>query len=111
LDKKQSALDRVNVRRLLLQVRRLIAAASQTLLFEANDSTVRDQFLQKVEPILLQIQNQRGLTAFNVVLDKAPAANAPNTLTGKIQLKPTPSLEFMDISFSILPNGANFSDF
>ncbi len=111
LQVKQSALDRVNVRRLLLQVRRLIAAASQTLLFEANDSTVRDQFLQKVEPILLQIQNQRGLTAFNVVLDKAPAANAPNTLTGKIQLKPTPSLEFMDISFSILPNGANFSDF
>ena len=111
LQVKQSALDRVNVRRLLLQVRRLIAAASQTLLFEQNDSTVRDQFLQKVEPILLQIQNQRGLTAFNVVLDKAPAANAPNTLTGKIQLKPTPSLEFMDISFSILPNGANFSDF
>jgi len=107
---KQSALDRVNVRRLLLQVRRLIAAASQTLLFEQNDATVRDQFLQKVEPILLQIQNQRGLDAFKVVLDSSPAAD-PNTLTGKIQLKPTPTLEFIDLTFQVLPQGANFEDF
>jgi hypothetical protein len=107
---RQSALDRVNVRRLLLQVRRLIAAASQTLLFEQNDSTVRDQFLQKVEPILLQIQNQRGLTAFRVVLDSSPGAD-PNTLTGKIQLKPTPALEFIDLTFQVLPTGANFEDF
>lgn len=110
LQTKQSALDRVNVRRLLLQVRRLIAAASQTLLFEQNDSTVRDQFLQKVEPILLQIQNQRGLTAFKVVLDSSPGAD-PNTLTGKIQLKPTPTLEFIDLTFQVLPQGANFEDF
>ena len=111
LQVKQSALDRVNVRRLLLQVRRLIAAASQTLLFEENDATVRSQFLQKVEPILLQIQNQRGLTAFNVVLDNGPATNAPNTLTGKIQLQPTPSLEVIDLTFQVLPNGASFNDF
>lgn len=110
LQQKQSLLDRVNVRRLLLQVRRLIAAASQTLLFEQNDSTVRDQFLQKVEPILLQIQNQRGLEAFRVVLDSSPAAD-PNTLTGKIQLKPTSTLEFIDLTFSVLPTGANFEDF
>ena len=110
LQQKQSALDRVNVRRLLLQVRRLIAAASQTLLFEQNDATVRDQFLQKVEPILLQIQNQRGLTAFRVVLDSSPSAD-PNTLTGKIQLKPTPALEFIDLTFQVLPQGASFEDF
>jgi len=110
LQVKQSTLDRVNVRRLLLQVRRLIAAASQTLLFEQNDATVRDQFLQKVEPILLQIQNQRGLEAFRVVLDSSPQAD-PNTLTGKIQLKPTPALEFIDLTFQVLPQGANFQDF
>lgn len=110
LQTKQSALDRVNVRRLLLQVRRLIAAASQTLLFEQNDATVRDQFLQKVEPILLQIQNQRGLDAFRVVLDSSPSAD-PNTLTGKIQLKPTPTLEFLDLTFQVLPQGAAFEDF
>jgi hypothetical protein len=111
LQVKSSALDRVNIRRLLLQVRRLIAAASQTLLFEENDATVRSQFLQKVEPILLQIQNQRGLTAFNVVLDSGPTNADPNTMTGKIQLKPTPALEFIDLTFQVLPTGANFSDF
>jgi hypothetical protein len=113
---KQSALDRINVRRLLLQVRRLIAAASQTLLFEPNDQTVRDQFLAKVEPVLLQIQNQRGLAAFRVTVDSFNnSANQTegdrNTLTGKIQIKPTPALEFIDLTFQVLPTGANFEDF
>lgn len=114
LQERQSSLDRVNVRRLLLQVRRLIAAASQTLLFEQNDQTLRDQFLQKVEPILLQIQNQRGLAAFRVIVDdtlNTPDVIDRNTLVGKIQLKPTPAAEFMDLTFQVLPTGANFSDF
>lgn len=114
LQVRQSALDRVNIRRLLLQVRRLIAAASQTLLFEQNDQTLRDQFLSRVEPLLLQIQNQRGLTAFKVIMDEAlntPDVIDRNTLLGKIQLKPTPSAEFIDLEFSVLPQGASFSDF
>jgi hypothetical protein len=116
LQVKQSALDRINVRRLLLQVRRLIAAASQTLLFEPNDQSVRDQFLAKVEPLLLQIQNQRGLAAFRVAVDSFnTSANQTegdrNTLTGKIQIKPTPALEFIDLTFQVLPTGANFEDF
>jgi hypothetical protein len=114
LQERQSALDRVNVRRLLLQVRRLIAAASQTLLFEQNDQTLRDQFLQKVEPILLQIQNQRGLAAFRVIVDdtlNTPEVIDRNTLVGKIQLKPTPAAEFIDLTFQVLPTGANFEDF
>ncbi len=114
LQVKQSALDRINVRRLLLQVRRLIAAASQTLLFEPNDQTVRDQFLAKVEPLLLQIQNQRGLAGFRVVVDdfnNASIDSDRNTLTGKIQIKPTPALEFIDLTFQVLPTGANFEDF
>jgi hypothetical protein len=114
LQTAQSALDRVNVRRLLLQVRRLIAAASQTLLFEQNDQTLRDQFLQKVEPILLLIQNQRGLTAFRVIVDdtlNTPEIIDRNTLVGKIQLKPTPAAEFIDLTFQVLPTGASFEDF
>ena len=111
---QQSALDRINVRRLLLQVRRLVAAASLTLVFEQNDQTLRDQFLAKVEPILLQIQNQRGLTAFKVVMDNSNNTNDTidrNTLVGKIQLKPTRTAEFLDLSFEVLPSGANFQDF
>ena len=111
---KQSALDRINVRRLMLQVRRVIAAAAITLVFEQNDQTTRDQFLAKVQPILLQIQNQRGLTAFRVVVDDITNTNDVidrNTLIGKIQIKPTPALEFVDLTFQVLPTGANFEDF
>ena len=114
LQVRQSALDRINVRRLLLQVRRLVAAASQTLVFEQNDQTLRDQFLARVEPILLQIQNQRGLTAFKVIMDDSNNTNETidrNTLVGKIQLKPTRTAEFIDLTFQVLPTGANFEDF
>jgi hypothetical protein len=114
LQTRQSALDRINVRRLLLQVRRLIAAASLTLVFEQNDQTLRDQFLAKVEPILLQIQNQRGLTAFKVVMDDSNNTADTidrNTLVGKIQLKPTRTAEFIDLTFQVLPTGARFEDF
>jgi phage tail sheath protein FI len=98
----------------MLQIRRLVAAASQTLLFEPNDQTVRDQFLAKVEPLLLQIQNQRGIFAYKVIVDDFNTATADsdrNTLTGKIQIKPTPALEFVDLTFQVLPTGANFEDF
>ena len=111
---EQSALDRINVRRLLLQIRRLVAAASQTLLFEPNDQTVRDQFLAKIEPVLLQIQNQRGIFAYKVTVDDFNTATEDsdrNTLTGKIAIKPTPALEFIDLTFQVLPTGANFEDF
>ena len=114
LQVRQSALDRINVRRLLLQVRRLVAAASQTLVFEQNDQTLRDQFLARVEPILLQIQNQRGLTAFRVVMDDTNNTNETidrNTLVGKIQLKPTRTAEYIDLTYQVLPTGANFEDF
>lgn len=110
---KQSALDRINIKRLILQVRRLIAAAAITLVFEQNDQTTRDQFLAKVQPLLLQIQNQRGLAAFRVAVEDASGAGNVDseTLIGKIQLKPTPALEFVDLTFQVLPTGANFADF
>lgn len=114
LQVRQSALDRINIRRLLLQVRRLVSAASLTLLFEQNDQTLRDQFLAKVEPILLQIQNQRGLTAFKVVMDDSNNTSDTidrNTLVGKIQLQPTRTAEFIDLTFQVLPTGARFEDF
>jgi hypothetical protein len=114
LQQRQSALDRINIRRLLLQVRRLISAAALTLLFEQNDQTLRDQFLAKVEPILLQIQNQRGLTSFRVVMDDSNNTAETidrNMLIGKIQLKPTRTAEFIDLTFQVLPTGASFEDF
>ena len=114
LQVKESALDRINVRRLLLRIERLVAAASITLVFEQNDQTLRDQFLAKVEPILLQIQNQRGITGFKVTMDDSnntPDTIDRNMLIGKIQIKPTRVAEFIDLTFQILPTGANFEEF
>lgn len=114
LQQQPSSLDRINVRRLLLHVRRLVSAAALTVLFEQNDQTIRDQFVAKVQPMLLQIQNQRGISAFKIVMeDFNPNATIvdENTLIGKIQIKPTPTAEFIDLTFQVLPVGARFEDF
>ncbi len=114
LQVQPSVLDRINVRRLLLHIRRLVSSAALTVLFEQNDQTVRDQFVAKVQPMLLQIQNQRGIAGFKIVMEAFdPNASVvdENTLVGKIQIKPTPTAEFIDLTFQVLPTGANFEDF
>jgi len=107
---KDSALNRINVRRLLLQARKLISAVSIRLLFEQNDDVVRNQFLSLVNPILDNIRSERGLTDFRVVLDSDPESIDRNELNGKIYLKPTRALEFISVEFNIVPTGASFDD-
>ena len=75
-----------------------------------NDSIVRNQFLSLVNPILDNIRSERGLTDFRVVLDNSPEDIDRNTLTGKIFLKPTRSLEFIQVEFVIMNTGASFDD-
>ena len=110
LQSRQSALDRINVRRLLLQARKLISAVAVKLLFEQNDDQVRNEFLDLVNPILDSIRRERGLTDFRVVLSDDPQLIDQNTLEGKIYIKPTRSLEFIDIEFLITPTGASFEN-
>lgn len=110
LQTRQSALDRINVRRLLLQARKLISAVSVRLLFEQNDEQVRNEFLDVVNPILDSIRRDRGLTDFRVVVSDDPQLIDQNTLQGKIYIKPTRSLEFIDIEFLITPTGASFEN-
>jgi hypothetical protein len=107
---KESALDRINVRRLLLQARKLISAVAIRLLFEQNDDKVRQDFLDSVNPILDQIRRDRGLIDFRVTVSNTPEDLDSNTLTGKIFLKPTRALEYIDIEFVITPTGASFDD-
>jgi hypothetical protein len=110
LQVKETALNRINVRRLLLQARKLISAVSIRLLFEQNDSVVRNQFLSLVNPILDNIRAERGLTDFRVVLSNDPEDIDRNQLTGQIFLKPTRSLEFIQIEFVIMNTGASFDN-
>ena len=107
---RESALDRINVRRWLLQARKLISAVAVRLLFEQNDQVVRDQFLNAVNPILDGIRRDRGLYDFRVVVQNTPEDLDRNQLVGKIYVKPTRSLEFVDIEFLITPTGASFED-
>jgi len=111
LQEKPSALDRINVRRLLLTVRKFIASTSKYLVFEQNTSTTRQAFLNIVNPYLTGIQQNQGLFAFRVVMDdtnNTPDVVDRNILKGAIFLQPTRTAEFIQIDFNILPTGATF---
>jgi hypothetical protein len=110
LQTRQSALDRINVRRLLLQARKLISAVSVRLLFDQNDEQVRQDFLNAVNPILDAIRRDRGLYDFRVTVSSDTEDLDRNELVGKIYIKPTRALEFIDITFYITPTGASFED-
>jgi hypothetical protein len=111
LQDKPSALDRINVRRLLLSVRKYIASTSRYLVFEQNTSTTRQAFLNIVNPYLTGIQQNQGLYAFRVVMDDSnntPDVVDRNIMKGAIYLQPTKTAEFIQIDFNILPTGATF---
>jgi hypothetical protein len=110
LQVKSSALDRLNIRRLLLQARRLIMSVSKRLLFDPNDTTVRNQFLSLVNPILDNIRKERGLTDFRVSVAMDVEDNDRNTLRGKIFIKPTPTLEFIELEFTVTPQNVSFDN-
>jgi hypothetical protein len=111
LQDKPSALDRINVRRLLLTVRKYIASTSRYLVFEQNTSETRNRFLNIVNPYLESIQQRQGLYAFRVVMDDSnntPDVIDRNIMKGAIYLQPTKTAEFIQIDFNILPTGAAF---
>ena len=110
LQVRESALNRINVRRLLLQARKLISAVAVRLLFEQNDQIVRQQFLDTVNPILDGIRRDRGLIDFRVTVSNDPEDIDRNTMSGKIYIKPSSSLEFISLEFVITPTGASFED-
>lgn len=113
LQVRESALDRINVRRLLLQTKVLISNVATRLLFEQNDQTTVDQFLSRTNPILDTIRRERGLDDFRVKMDDSintPESRARNELYGEILLRPTASVEYIGITFTITPAGASFDD-
>jgi hypothetical protein len=112
LQDKPSALDRINVRRLLLTVRKYIASTSRYLVFEQNSAETRTKFLNIVNPYLSGIQSRQGLYAFKVIMDDSnntPDVIDRNILKGAIYLQPTKTAEFIQIDFNILPTGASFN--
>lgn len=111
LQQNASALDRVNVRRLLITVKRYISSISKNLVFEQNTAQTRARFLNIVNPYLESIQQRQGLFAFRVVMDESnntPDIIDRNILKGDIYLQPTRTAEFIQLNFNVQPTGATF---
>ena len=111
LQRQASALDRVNVRRLLIALKSYIGQVAQTLVFEQNTAATRNNFLAAVNPYLETVQQRQGLYAFKVVMDDSnntPDVIDRNQLVGAIYLQPTRTAEFIYLDFNLLPTGATF---
>jgi len=111
LQKKSSALDRVNVRRLLIALKSYISQVANNLVFEQNTIATRNQFLSQVNPYLESVQQRQGLYAFRVIMDDSnntPDVIDRNQMIGQIYLQPTKTAEFIYLDFNILPTGATF---
>ena len=107
-----SALDRINVRRLLINLKKFIASSSNYLVFEQNVASTRNRFLSIVTPYLESVQQRNGIYAFQVKMDaenNTPDLIDRNILYGQIYIQPTRTAEFIILDFSILPTGAQFS--
>ena len=113
LQKRASALDRVNVRRLLIKVKKFIASTSRFLVFEQNNVATRNRFLNLVNPYMEQVQANSGLTAFKVVMDdtnNTPDVVDRNILYGQIFIQPARTAEFVVLDFTVQPTGATFPE-
>lgn len=111
LQKKASALDRVNVRRLLIAAKKYVASTSKYLVFEQNTSQTRARFLQITEPWFEDARRRQGVYAFKIVMDESnntPDVIDRNEMRGLIYLQPTKTAEFLIIDFEIFPTGARF---
>lgn len=113
LQKKASALDRVNVRRLLIAAKKFIASTTKYLVFENNTAATRNRFLSIANPYFENIQQRQGLYAFKVVMDET--TNTPdvidrNEMRGQIFLQPAKTAEFIIVDFNIMPTGASFPE-
>ena len=111
LQKKSSALDRVNVRRLLIALKKFIGDVSRELVFEQNTNVTRNRFLAQVNPYLTSVVEQQGLFAFRVVMDDTNNTSDVidrNQLIGQIFIQPARTVEFVVLDFTIEPTGATF---
>jgi len=111
LQKKASALDRVNVRRLLIELKNYISQIADTLVFEQNTISTRNNFLLQVNPYLGSVQQRNGLYSFRVVMDETnntPTTIDNNQLVGAVYIQPTKTAEFIYLTFNVTPTGATF---
>ncbi len=111
LQKRATSLDRINVRRLLINLKRFVSQASLQLVFEQNTAITRNRFLSQVNPYMEQVVQQQGLYAYKVVMDETNNTSDVidrNQLVGQIYVQPTRTAEFIILDFTLQPTGATF---
>ena len=105
-----SPLNRINVRRLMIRVKKLISEAAKNLIFEQYDDTLEKQFRGLVEPILADVKSNRGIYDYRVITEVTEETRDQHILPAKILIKPTPSLEYISISFVVYPQSVQFDE-
>ena len=111
LQKKQSAMDRINVRRLLIDAKKFIAFTVKYLVFENNTVQTRARFIELTDPYFRRVQNQQGLYEYRIIIDESnntPDVIDRNEMRAQIYLKPAKTAEFIIVDFMVLPTGALF---
>jgi phage tail sheath protein FI len=111
LQRKATALDRVNVRRLLIALKGFIGQVANNLVFEQNTNVTRNRFLAQVNPYMESVVQRQGLYAYKVVMDETNNTADVidrNQLVGQIYIQPTKTAEFIILNFNVLPTGATF---
>jgi len=111
LASQASALNRVNVRRLLIALKSYIGQIAETLVFEQNTTVTRNKFTSQVNPYLASVQQRQGLYSYQVVMDdtnNTPDVIDRNLLVGTIYLQPTKTAEFIQLTFNVQPTGVVF---
>ena len=110
---KPSAFDRINVRRLFIVLEKAISTAAKFTLFEFNDAFTRSQFKNLVEPFLRDVQGRRGIQDFRVVCDETNNTGEVidrNEFVGDIYIKPSKSINFIQLNFVAVRSGVEFSE-
>jgi len=111
LQQAATALDRVNVRRMLLEVKRLISSVAMTLLFEQNNNSTRNRFVSQITPLLALIQAQAGIESFSIICNNSNNSDLDveqNKMNGRIIIVPTRAIEYIAIDFIITNAGVSF---
>jgi len=104
----ESPLNRINVRRLMIRVKKLVTSASKHLIFEQYDDALEKQFRGLVEPILADVKSNRGIFDYRVITEVTPETRDQHILPAKIMIKPTPALEYISITFVVYPESVAF---
>ena len=106
----ESPLNRINVRRLMIRVKKLITSAAKHLIFEQYDDALEKQFRGLVEPILADVKSNRGIFDYKVKTEVTPETRDQHILPAKIMIKPTPALEYISITFVVYPESVAFDE-